>query len=122
MVEAAVGLEPFRENVLQAQHKLTRILSQEESVNKLMESAEQTLNYWREQYGKYQEKKQLQTKRRFLDRELAWAEVERREQIFKEMLTERNREQETISRIEEETNVITDQLETGQNQQETLEC
>jgi len=120
MVEAAVGLEPFRENVLQAQHKLTRILSQEESVNKLMESAEQTLNYWREQYGKYQEKKQLQTKRRFLDRELAWAEVERREQIFKEMLTERNREQETISRIEEETNVITDQLETGQNQQETL--
>ena len=120
MVEAAVGLEPFRENVLQAQHKLTRILSQEESVSKLMESAEQTLNYWREQYGKYQEKKQLQTKRRFLDRELAWAEVERREQIFKEMLTERNREQETISRIEEETNVITDQLETGQNQQETL--
>jgi len=27
MVEAAVGLEPFRENVLQAQYKLTRILS-----------------------------------------------------------------------------------------------
>ncbi len=120
MVEAAVGLEPFRENVLQAQHKLTRILSQEESVSKLMESAEQTLNYWREQYGKYQEKKQLQTKRRFLDREMAWAEVERREQIFKEMLAEKNREQETINRIEEETNVTTDQLETGQNQQETL--
>ena len=35
MVEAAVGLEPFRENVLQAQRKLTRILSQEESVSKL---------------------------------------------------------------------------------------
>jgi len=122
MVEAAVGLEPFRENVLQAQHKLTRILSQEESVSKLMESAEQTLNYWREQYGKYQEKKQLQTKRRFLDREMAWAEVERREQIFKEMLAERNREQETINRIEEETNVTTDQLETGQNQQETLDA
>ena len=59
MVEAAVGLEPFRENVLQAQRKLTRILSQEESVSKLLESAEQTLNYWREQYAKYQEKKQL---------------------------------------------------------------
>jgi len=120
MVEAAVGLEPFRENVLQAQHKLTRILSQEESVSKLMESAEQTLNYWREQYGKYQEKKQLQTKRRFLDREMAWAEVERREQIFKEMLAQRNREQETINRIEEETNVATDQLKAGQNQQEAL--
>ena len=92
MVEAAVGLEPFRENVLQAQRKLTRILSQEESVSKLLESAEQTLNYWREQYEKYQEKKQLQTKRRFLDRELAWAEVERRESIVKELEANRRKE------------------------------
>ena len=65
MVEEAVGLEPFRENVLQAKTKLTRILTQEESVSKLLEQAQQTLNYWREQYDKYQEKKQLQIKRRF---------------------------------------------------------
>jgi chromosome segregation protein len=57
MVEAAVGLEPFRENVLAAKTKLTRILSQEESVGKLLEQAEQTLKYWQEQYQKYQEKK-----------------------------------------------------------------
>ena len=36
MVEAAVGLEPFRENVVQAKTKLMRILSQEESVSKLL--------------------------------------------------------------------------------------
>ncbi|HJW65793.1 MAG TPA: AAA family ATPase, partial [Candidatus Bathyarchaeia archaeon] len=102
MVEAAVGLEPFRENVLQAQRKLTRILSQEESVSKLLESAEQTLHYWREQYEKYQEKKQLQTKRRFLDRELAWAEVERREAIARGLESDRNREQESLNRIEKE--------------------
>ena len=89
MVEAAVGLEPYRANVLEAQKKLTRILSQEESVGKLLESAEQTLNYWREQYDRYQEKKQLQTKRRFLERELAWAEVVRREEIIKELEAER---------------------------------
>ncbi|MBT0159219.1 AAA family ATPase [Candidatus Bathyarchaeota archaeon A05DMB-2] len=120
MVEAAVGLEPFRENVLQAQHKLTRILSQSESVGKLLESAEQTLNYWREQYDKYQEKKQLQTKRRFLDRELAWAEVEQRESIFKELQADRNREQEILNRIEEEIKTVTDQLRNAQSQQETL--
>ena len=120
MVEAAVGLEPFRENVLQAQRKLTRILSQEESVSKLLESAEQTLNYWREQYEKYQEKKQLQTKRRFLDRELAWAEVERRESIVKELEANRHKEQEILNRIEEETKTTTDQLQTQQNQQEML--
>jgi chromosome segregation protein len=120
MVEAAVGLEPFRENVLQAQRKLTRILSQEESVSKLLESAEQTLNYWREQYEKYQEKKQLQTKRRFLDCELAWAEVERRESIVKELEANRRKEQGILNRIEEETKTTTDQLQIQQNQQEML--
>jgi len=120
MVEAAVGLEPFRENVLQAQRKLTRILSQEESVGKLLESAQQTLNYWREQYEKYQEKKQLQTKRRFLDRELAWAEVERRESIVKELEANRRKELEILNRIEEEAKTTTDQLQTQQNQQEKL--
>src|SRR3989304_873567 len=120
MVEAAVGLEPFRENVLQAQHKLTRILSQEESVSKLLESAEQTLNYWREQYEKYQEKKQLQTKRRFLERELTWAEVERRESIVKELEAHRRKELEILNRIEEETKTTTGQLQIQQSGQEKL--
>ena len=102
MVEAAVGLEPFRENVLQAKTKLTRILSQEESVSKLLESAEQTLKYWQEQYEKYQEKKQLQIKRRFLERELAWAEVERREGIVKGLLANQSKNQEALDKIEQE--------------------
>ncbi len=100
MVEAAVGLEPFRDNVLQAKSKLTRILSQEESVSKLLESAEQTLRYWQEQNQKYQEKKQLQIKRRFLERELAWAEVERREGIVKGLLANQGKNQEIINKIE----------------------
>jgi chromosome segregation protein len=120
MVEAAVGLEPFRENVLQAQHKLIRILSQEESVGKLLESAESTLNFWREQYEKYQEKKQLQTRRRFLDRELMWAEVERRENAFKALQNDRDRAQEILKKIEEETEATSDDLKEAQDQQEKL--
>jgi chromosome segregation protein len=120
MVEAAVGLEPFRENVVQAQQKLTRILSQEESVGKLLESAEQTLNYWREQYEKYQEKKQMQTKRRFLERELAWAEVERRENAVKELESAMQKAQKTLSRIEEEDKATKDELQKEFDQQEKL--
>jgi chromosome segregation ATPase len=120
MVEAAVGFEPFRENVLQAQRKLTRILSQEESVSKLLESAEQTLNYWREQHEKYQEKKQLQTKRRFLDRELAWAEVERRESIIKGLQSDRHRQEETLNAIEKTTKNTKNQLEGQQVQRQGL--
>lgn len=120
MVEAAVGLEPFRENVLQAKTKLTRILSQEESVSKLLESAEQTLRYWQEQNEKYQEKKQLQIKRRFLERELVWAEVERREGIVKGLLTNQSKNQGVLDKIEEEKNVAEDQLNGKQSQQEAL--
>ena len=120
MLEAAVGLEPFRENVLQAQRKLTRILSQEESVSKLLESAEQTLNYWREQYTKYQEKKQMQTKRRFLDRELVWAEVERRESILKALQLNWEKEHGNLNHIEEETKTVKGQLADQRNQHEAL--
>ncbi|MFB3889797.1 MAG: AAA family ATPase, partial [Candidatus Bathyarchaeia archaeon] len=111
MVEAAVGLEPFRENVVQAKQKLTRILSQEESVGKLLESAEQTLNYWREQYDKYQEKKQLQTKRRFLERELAWAEVERRESAVRSLEADRQKLQEALTRLEKEARTAAEQVQ-----------
>jgi structural maintenance of chromosomes protein 5 len=120
MVEAAVGLEPFRENVVQAQQKLTRILSQSESVTKLLENAEQTLTYWKEQYEKYQEKKHLQTKRRFLERQLAWADVERKENAIKELETDKQKAQETLANIEKENKTNTEQLEKQSNQQDKL--
>jgi chromosome segregation ATPase len=120
MVEAAVGLEPFRENVLQAKTKLTRILTQEESVTKLLEQAQQTLNYWREQYEKYQEKKQLQIKRKFLERELAWADVERHERIVRSLQSNLSNKQEELSRIEEEKQATINYLNDQQSQAETL--
>lgn len=101
-VEAAVGLEPYRRNVLQAQKKLSRILSQAESVDNLLESAEQTLSYWREQYDRYQEKKQLRIKRRFLERELAWAKVAEKERKLSELKNQIRKEESELSLIEHE--------------------
>jgi len=111
MVEAAVGFESYRQNVLEAQRKLSRILSQEESVGKLLESAEQTLTYWREQYDRYQQKKQLTMKRRFLERELAWAEVSKREKIVNELKDQIRQKQNEVLQIENETKTINTQLE-----------
>ena len=102
VVEAAVGLEPYRRNVLDAQKKLSRILSQEESVGKLLESAEQTLNYWREQYDRYQEKKQLIIKRRFLERELAWSEVSSKEEELSKLKSETKNRHHELEKINEE--------------------
>ena len=120
MVEAAVGLEPFRENVVQAKTKLMRILNQEESVSKLLEQAEQTLHYWHEQYDKYQEKKQLQLKRRFLDRELVWAEVEKRETIIKGLQVNFNKNQQALGKIEDDRQTIIGELDDQQTKQLTL--
>jgi structural maintenance of chromosomes protein 5 len=120
MVEDAVGLEPFRNNVVQAKTKLTRILTQEESVGKLLEQAQQTLNYWREQYEKFQEKKQLQIKRQFLDRELLWAEVERRESTVKSLQATYNKNQQTLGKIEDERQAIISELDDQQNQEQII--
>ena len=120
MVEAAVGLEAYRENVLEAQKKLTRILSQEESINKLLESAEQTLNYWREQYERFQEKKQLMAKRHFLERELAWAEVNRREAIVEELRTKLEKELSLLAQIEADAKNAEEQLLDQQGQLEKI--
>jgi chromosome segregation ATPase len=120
MVEAAVGLEPYRENVVQAQKKLTRILSQEESMGKLLESAEQTLNYWREQYDRYQEKKQLQSKRRFLERELAWTEVAKKEETVKHLENEKRKLQDILSQIEMQTEATNRDLQKQESERGRL--
>jgi len=120
IVEAAVGLEAYRENVLQAQKKLIRTLSQEESMEKLLESAEQTLNYWREQYDRFQEKKQLQAQKRFLERELTWAEVERRENTITGLEGNRRKEKETLDEIDKEAKTAEVNLQFAKKESQKL--
>ena len=100
LIESAAGLEPYRRNVLDAQRKLSRIVSQEESLSRMLESAEQTLNIWREQYDRYQQKKQLMLKSRFLERELAWAEVTKREKTVSELEKKRSAKKDDYAKIE----------------------
>ncbi|HDQ06951.1 MAG TPA: hypothetical protein ENN36_09585, partial [Candidatus Bathyarchaeota archaeon] len=118
MVEAAVGFESYRQNVLMAQKKLSRILSQGDSVGKLLESAEQTLSYWREQYDRYQQKKQLRIKRRFLERELAWAEVLKREKTVAKLKEQHQERQNKIKKIEGETETAAEHIDVLQSKLE----
>ena len=79
LMEEAAGLREFRARVLSARRKLAKALSEEKVVKELLENARQTLEYWREQYERYQVKKELLMRREFLERELAWARVAERE-------------------------------------------
>lgn len=106
MIEEVVGFESYRKNVSSAQKKLSRLLSQGDSVERLLQSAEQTLFYWREQYDRYQQKKQLIIKRRFLERELAWAEVVKRERIISKLKDQYQDHQEKIIKIDTQIETI----------------
>jgi chromosome segregation ATPase len=110
VVEAAVGLEKYRKNVLEAQKKLGRIISQEDAVNKLLENAAQTLTYWREQYDRFQQKKQLQMKRRLLERELAWAEVAKREGNLNHLREQVKEEQDELRTVQREIDTAEEQI------------
>jgi len=85
VVEEASGLASFRRDVLESRRKLSRILSEEESLTKLLESSEQTLSYWKNQYQQLQTKRQLRLKRNYLEQALSWKEVSEVETRTKEL-------------------------------------
>jgi chromosome segregation ATPase len=60
---------------VEAKSKLSGILSEEESLNQLLNQARETLAYWREQNERLQEKRQLQKRQTFLQQEMAWSRV-----------------------------------------------
>ena len=74
-LEEAVGFQSFRADVVEARNKLSGILSEEESINQILERARETLNYWREQNELLQEKRKIQTRINFLQLEMAWSRV-----------------------------------------------
>ncbi|KPL00359.1 MAG: hypothetical protein AMK75_05580 [Planctomycetes bacterium SM23_65] len=79
MVEEAVGFNEYRTKIFASQTKLNQVLSEEESVATLLQSAEQTLHYWRNEYERYQQRKELLGRKSHLERELAWAKLIKQE-------------------------------------------
>ncbi len=108
IVGALYQVQQEREREVLAKKKIklakerSRLESQIESVDRLLESAEQTLEYWSEQYNRFQAKKQLTVRRRLLERELAWVEVEKRERVVMELKNILEKQKTELSRIEEE--------------------
>jgi len=111
LMEEAAGLADFRRRVLSARRKLEKALSEEKAVRELLENARQTLEYWREQYERYQEKKQLIMRKDFLERELAWSRVaEAEEEVSRLEDALRSRKME-LSSIEEGLSGLGERLE-----------
>jgi chromosome segregation protein len=94
LVEGAVGLSGLRENIKASQERLSRIVSEEKSVEALLNEARETLGMWRAEYEKLVKKRELQALHGELNRLLKWS-------IYNQLNAEKARLEENISKLEE---------------------
>ncbi|MBS3815911.1 MAG: AAA family ATPase, partial [Hadesarchaea archaeon] len=73
LVEEAVGIREYRDRILKAREKLSHTLSEEESVNAMLEEAQETLDHWEEEYQRYKQKQELLDEKDDLERRYAWS-------------------------------------------------
>ena len=73
MVEEAVGFSEYRQRILFAEQELSGLVGEESSLLQLIDNANQALEYWKQIYDRYQEKKKLIEHRDLLARELLWS-------------------------------------------------
>jgi chromosome segregation ATPase len=74
MVEEAVGFREYRERIFQSENDLKGLTAEEGSLVQLIDNANQTIEYWKQVYERYLEKKNLQEHRALLEKELLWAQ------------------------------------------------
>jgi len=121
MLEDAVGFGLYRQKILEAKEKLTHLLSEEASISHFLENAEQTLNYWKEEYTRYLRKKELLQKKAFLEKELAWAQVIKQEKVVETWKAKIQRKTNERVRIGKELEETSDKVETFQEKLNNLQ-
>ena len=73
MVEEAVGFSEYRQKILLAEQELSGLIGEESSLLQLMDNANQALEYWKQVYDRYQEKRRLIEHRDLLVKEQLWS-------------------------------------------------
>jgi chromosome segregation ATPase len=80
MLEEAVGFQSYREEVLDARKRLDSVVSEEHSLAQVLESTKETHDYWKREYDRFLQKRQLETKLDVLKRELLWSRIQKRKE------------------------------------------
>jgi chromosome segregation ATPase len=74
MVEEAVGFAEYRQRIVAAEEELSGLVGEESSLLQLIDNANQALEYWKQVYDRYLEKKSLIDHRDLLAKELLGAQ------------------------------------------------
>jgi chromosome segregation ATPase len=113
MVEEAVGFREFRERILQAEQELSGLIGEESTLMQLIDNANQALEYWKQIYDRFLEKKRLLEHRSLLERELLWsteARLSKSLQSVEEKITGKTR---TLSDLKDQ------QVDVGEDAEKT---
>ena len=82
MLEEAVGFQSYREEVLDAKQRLDSVASEEQSLAQVLESTKETHDFWKREYDRLLQKKQLETRLEALKLELLWSRINKRKEAL----------------------------------------
>lgn len=88
MLEEAVGFQSYREDVLDARSRLDSVVSEEHTLAQVLESTKETHDYWKREYERFLQKRQLETKLEALKRELLWSRIQKRKEALARIETQ----------------------------------
>ncbi|KXA91016.1 hypothetical protein AKJ57_02780 [candidate division MSBL1 archaeon SCGC-AAA259A05] len=120
-VEEAVGLSNYRDKILKARENLSHKLSEEESINAMLEEAQDTLNHWEEEYKRYKRKKNLMEKKERLEREYAWAKWWRQEERVSKLESKTESKERDLKEISQDLEKTKEKEEKSKSELDRLE-
>jgi chromosome segregation ATPase len=85
MLEEAIGFQSYRSDVMEALRRLRAVESEEEELAKVLQSAEETYEYWKREYQRYLMKRELEGRLADLKRELIWSRITKKRAAMKKM-------------------------------------
>ncbi|MEM0122906.1 MAG: AAA family ATPase [Conexivisphaerales archaeon] len=97
MVEEALGVAAIRENLLEARHRLDKILTEESQYQDLINKATESLDKWKDEYDKLVMARNLKQQLEALNAELEWSMLFKLEKSLQSI-------NERVSRLIEELN------------------
>lgn len=112
MLEEAVGFQSYRTDIMDASTRLKKALSEEESLAAVLQSTQETHQYWKREYERYQKKKELEERLERLQSELAWGRIAKRQTALAKLDDKIESKKKTIESVEAKLNEEKKALET----------
>jgi chromosome segregation protein len=108
MLEEAVGFQSYRQEVQDARKRLESVASEEQSLVQVLESTKETHDYWKREYDRFLQKRQLETKLNGLKRELLWSRIQKKKDALSHIETRIDSKNRALQSIDNKIQELTE--------------